>query len=1690
MGSMKPIGAIHARPLDGRPPVLSTGLSRVRSGLRARLRSPVRWRSRCAPILGLLLAAGVVDSCGSSGPSVTVDTADRDSNGSVAVDKAAITGSLDAGTLSVTIPVRTVGALGSSGVLHVHLLDVQGKTTAADATVAYALGPGGSASLHARLGMPSGVTSQASLALWNVRVDDATVGSLRVTRSLLLVVPAYQVRLEGPSAVTQGKGVSYRVRTEDAITRAPVAQAKVSLDVLAKDGSQVTTLTGATGATGEVFFPVSLAQAGDFQVRAGFTQAGVTPSVEDTVTVSALGPKILLTSDKPIYQPGQTLHLRTLALTAPDDRPLASAPVLFEIEDGKGNKVFKQPVTTDAYGVASTTFTLGTLVNTGTFTLRATSDTAKTEKTVSVSTYALPKFDVAVATDRPWYRAGDAVVGTVDARYFFGKNVAGGNVAIQVSSLDVGQTAFQNVMGTLDAAGHFQFGLTLPSRLAGTPLGQGNASISLAITVTDTAGQSVEKDTLLTVSPDGVNVALVPESTDLVGGLDNELDLFVTDPLGAPVAGAAAVILAPDGQSLPATTDAYGQAEVVWSAPADLATAAAFQVQVTPSAGAAVPSKSFAFTQQAGTEHLIVRTDASIYKVGDTVKVDVATSDITRNVYLDWINEGQAVSMRTLASAAGHATFAMSLDASLVGSNRIEAYVVDASGNIVRAGRTVFVKTDTSLAVSMAQDKPVYAPGDPAKLTFAVTDSQGRPVVAALGVEIVDQSVFALVDAHPGLLRTFFDLESIYATPTYEIAAPPVDYSQLLFSTDAQADAAQARQTLTKASFAALGEGSISAIAHGSWSDVVASDKTLLQSAYAAETSALSQALHTLGVAVLAELQAEGCQTATYYCSALGRPLGDVFGERLAAQFTAWDYWGNPLAMATGTGFAPQLTTRGPDEVAGTADDDVMQVDLSDLAAGSLGGGFGGRGAADAGAGLAIGVPAVPVAGGSSGGGSSSSSSGATTNVAGTSGAPRVRQDFPETLYVNPSIITGPDGIASVDVPLADNITEWRVSTMASSADGKLGGGEGGFTVFQDFFVDVNFPATLTRGDQVSFPVAIYNYLAAPQTVQLTLAPDTWYTPIGPTALTVTLQPGEVSGVSFPVRVDAVGLHSLTVQALGTTRSDAVARQVQVLPDGKPFADAFSGVISDGATADHVFSYPAGEVTGSQQLYVEVYPAFLSQVVNGMESLLREPSGCFEQTTSTTWPNVLVLSYLTRTNKLTPEIQLKAESLISTGYQRLLTFEHPGGGFSWFGTQDPAPYLSVTAFGLMEFADMARVASVDDAMIARTRAWLLGQQQADGSWIGDRTEFFSFNTSTVRNTAFVLWALGSAGYTGPEVGRGVAYVRAHAGDDRTDAYTLALVANALEISSPGDPASDAIYTVLDGLKQVSGDQVYWDTGGTQTCFYQGGADSSVSATALATNALLSRGGYPTSVEGAIKFLTAQKDPDGNFGSTQATVWALRALLLAASQGTDGAVGTLNVLVDGVSARALPLTADQSDVMTTVDLSGLATPGSHDVSVNFAGTGKVSFNMVGKYNLPWSLVAPPPAGPLTITVSYDKTSLYVNDTVEETVDVHDNDPALDQNMVLATVGIPPGFAVATADLDALVQAHTLSKYELTGKQVVLYISQIAPLGDATIRYGLSATMPVHASDGAAEAHPYYQPAQSTRAAAQTLDVVAR
>jgi len=91
------------------------------------------------------------------------------------------------------------------------------------------------------------------------------------------------------------------------------------------------------------------------------------------------------------------MHVRALALDRATHEAVGGRKLIFELEDSRGNKVFKKVTATDGYGVASTEFSLADEVNLGTYHLRALlEESNKSEIALQVERYVLPKFKVAV----------------------------------------------------------------------------------------------------------------------------------------------------------------------------------------------------------------------------------------------------------------------------------------------------------------------------------------------------------------------------------------------------------------------------------------------------------------------------------------------------------------------------------------------------------------------------------------------------------------------------------------------------------------------------------------------------------------------------------------------------------------------------------------------------------------------------------------------------------------------------------------------------------------------------------------------------------------------------------------------------------------------------------------------------------------------------------------------------------------------------------------------------------------------------------------------------------------------------------------------------------------------------------------------------------------------------------------------
>jgi hypothetical protein len=479
-----------------------------------------------------------------------------------------------------------------------------------------------------------------------------------------------------------------------------------------------------------------------------------------------------------------------------------------------------------------------------------------------------------------------------------------------------------------------------------------------------------------------------------------------------------------------------------------------------------------------------------------------------------------------------------------------------------------------------------------------------------------------------------------------------------------------------------------------------------------------------------------------------------------------------------------------------------------------------------------------------------------------------------------------------------------------------------------------------------------------------------------------------------------------------------------------------------------------------------------------------------EQTSSAAYPNILVADYVKKARVASPELLLKAENYLNVGYQKLLTFERPGGGFDWWGSGEPLVWLS--AYGLQEFNDMAKVFPIDRGVIARTQQWLLKQQAADGTW----SNIGATHSETIAQmgdpklllTSYVTWSLLESGLRVPQLDKSITYIRQHVADAKDNAYVLALAANAL---AAYDAKDDSTFDVIQKLHNLRKDAPEWKairfpaTG--QSLTYARGDSVTVETTALAALAMLKSGQFANSTTKALTFLIKSKDPNGTWGSTSATILALKALVAGLGGAAQKGKAEFIIKVNGKEAGKGQVTEDNADVLQAFDLKDRIRVGRNDVEIEVQGETNLMYQVVGRYFEPWQQrpVAQKPV--LEVAVEYDRKSLSTADLLraKATLQYHGKIPTY---MVIVDLGIPPGFTADPGDFAEMVGHKQIQKFSLTARQATLYLGDVKPGDVKQFEYSLKPKYPIKAKTPATLAYEYYTPANRATAKPVELQVV--
>jgi uncharacterized protein YfaS (alpha-2-macroglobulin family) len=1654
---------------------------------------------------------------------------------------------------------------------------------------------------------------------YEFRYNDTKVETLEGVESISNILRLPVLRVLGQRSYLAGSRAAVRLIVSDSKGDVIPGRGAVRIRLEADGKEQRTLFTGRLNHRGttEAQFQFPEGVTGNCNLlytvdtSLGTTEYAQTIQLQDKVG-------ILLTTDKTIYQPGQMIHVRALALNRADHRAVGKRNLLLEVEDSHGNKVFKKAASTDEFGIGSADFGLASEVNLGTYHVRATLGGADTDSTntaeiaLDVEKYVLPKFKVELNFASPegkkkhGYRPGGHVSGTVEANYFFGKALDGAEVSVKAEGMDVATFTAASVEGKTDHDGAYHFDLQLPEYLAGRPLDRGAAKVLVEATVKDTAGHSESRGEPITISESAFLLTAIPEGGTLVPGLENQVFLVASYPDGAPVE-ANLKVRSRSGDEQDVSTNAGGLALLILKKPQR---DEVLQIDATDKEGekasAPVPLEA-----RSGDDQVLLRTEKAVYRAGDSIRLRILTTKKRGTVYVDVVKDGQTILTRDLDVAEGEAELTLAASPELAGTVDVSAYMFGANAQPVADHRLVFVQPADELKVETMADRAVYKPGDDSRIRFHVTDKNGEGVRAALGLQIVDEAVFALAEKKPGFAKVFFYLEQEVMKPRYEIHSVGLPEIVEPVPDDKEAQ----RDIAARALFSATEIARQNRFDGEAGREIPRTKYYEFWNRYQAQFQEDAKKIAAeLRHAIAKDPNENDLEKAFKKLADSGKPdFRDAWGTKLKVERTPWNnaktmftlhgagpdksfdtaddlraalyFRRSPIvtaAAAGGTKLSVKIEhDRGPNnnrvEISGLAIDPSgavipdaiiaitnMTISSEQVAHTSASGEFHasalrpgvykvtvsspgfrqaedtfqleGRDHAEITARLEVGsaTQTVEVSGssvvilsteatgfGEGGGFGGGVPGGAMGGVIGGSIAGRewaagrlakpmpmmamelpmngrnvaniatidadeketadvhVRSYFPETLYINPEIITDRNGMAEISVPLADNITTWRMSLIASTERGTLGTATSSLKVFQDFFVDLDLPVVLTQGDQVSLPVAIYNYTDAKGEVRLKLKDEDWFALVDDSGeKSVDVDSQHVGGSQFTLEAKRIGKFKLTLTAQmrgNTKRADVVVREIEVVPNGREQNIVFNGQLE--SKASHTVEFPAMAIDGASKIFVRLYPGPLSQIIEGMDSILRMPGGCFEQTSSSTYPNVLALDYMKRTNKLTPEVHAKAEGYIANGYQRLLTFEVQSGGFSWFG-QAPANKI-LTSYGLMEFYDMSKVYDVDLRVIQRTQQWLVSQQQADGSWKPD-TQFINegatnrYNKDVLRITAYIAWSLGNTGYQGPALGKASEYIQKNL-SEKSDPYTLAVLAN-FAVDSGKDPefTRQAMQMLLDARTEKE-EQAWWSS--EETGVYSTGTSARVETTGLAVQGLLKWGRAAGTTRKALAYITSKKDATGAWGSTQATIMALRAVLLASEKGAADLRGTVEIAVNGKSAEKLVLTPENNDLLHQFVFKEIESSGSSLVEIRYDGKGTLGYQIAGQYFIPWDQEGE--KEPFSISVNYDRTKLAQDDIATATATMRNNLPK-SANMVMVDLGIPPGFDLLSEDLQeyqeksSKLKSGRLEKFSQTATQSILYFNAFAAGETVQLKFRLRAKYPIRTRTFESRVYEYYDP----------------
>lgn len=503
-------------------------------------------------------------------------------------------------------------------------------------------------------------------------------------------------------------------------------------------------------------------------------------------------------TDRPIYRPGDTVHVRGIDRVGYDHvwSIVDGYDVAFSVSNSRGDTIYEQRIPVSDYGTFNTSFEIPRDAPLGSYSMNVLDSWASFD----VEEYVGAPFAVTVTPEEGEYTAGDTAHVSVNARYYFDMPVADAEVEYTVLAQDYyfdrytdeyfsfgrgwyycywcgyGDTFITRGTVTLDGDGTASIAVPLSfAEYFAKPDEEGSKLFTLIARVTDKSGKQVTGQNTVIVHRGAYYLGV--KTDPYFSGLNQPVSVRAksVDTLGAPISRNDITLtvtkvewesykrLEVDGgyywhseekrteiKRMTVDTDRQGSymGQLTFTEPGS------YEITVSSAdeSGNVIVGQTSMYVwgegdvsvRETNNETLTVTANKPSYKEGETATI-LFESPFPQARALVTVERGDIYEYWTMPVSTAFVAKDIPITSEYT-PNVFASVLLVGPGPEVKYGNVQITsgRETYELTIDVTASKQAYLPGEEVELTVRTTDTAGTPVQAEISVAVVDMSVLAL----------------------------------------------------------------------------------------------------------------------------------------------------------------------------------------------------------------------------------------------------------------------------------------------------------------------------------------------------------------------------------------------------------------------------------------------------------------------------------------------------------------------------------------------------------------------------------------------------------------------------------------------------------------------------------------------------------------------------------------------------------------------------------------------------------------------------------------------------------------------------------------------------------------------------------------------------------------------------------